>query len=271
MATPPPEYFHGEEDTPPPYNEATEQQPPLQAPFNEFLVDNTAVTTEVQETIAQYNNAPVVTLRDYLVHPHSAINNKLNMMNSIKGLIDILYSQPKLPWKLELLVVYKLNLFFYYFINFIYLIVACAIQGEHVGYYGTYIIIVFLGLIHETFELSCGLYPYIKKCYVSCRRSSAVSPTSNEPQGTEEIPIAPAFSSANNEPQRTEGNTDVPVVSPANSEPQPTEENTNVTTVPHSKKTKNVLKQYLLHSVGELLIFPCLICSLYGYVNEKSW
>ena len=34
---------------------------------------------------------------------------------------------------------------------------------------------------------------------------------------------------------------------------------------------KNVLKEYLLHSVGELLIFPCLIYSLYGYVNEMSW
>ena len=116
------------------------------------------------------------------------------------------------------------------FINFIYQIVACVVQGEHIGYYVTFIIVVFLGLFHETFELTWDLYPHIRKWYIGHRQSTAISSTSSD------------------EPQRTE---DVQVS--------------------YKLKTKAVLKDYLLHSVGEFLIFPCLTCSLYGYINEKSW
>jgi len=29
--------------------------------------------------------------------------------------------------------------------------------------------------------------------------------------------------------------------------------------------------EYILHSIGEFLLFPSLICSLYGFINERSW
>ena len=235
MASPPPAYFDEDDGAPPPYSECVEQQPPLQVRLtiiDELLVDNAAAVAAIQETVTLYNYAPEVTLNDYLEHPLSVINSNLNMTNSIKGLINILYDQQKLPWKFKLQVAYKVNLLIYYFINFVYQMVACAVQGDNIGYYVTFIIILFFGLIFETFELTSDLYPHVKRWYISHRQIANVSHPSSEPQVTE---------------------IDADIQ------------------IPHKQKAKNVLKKYILHSIGELLIFPCLICSLYGYVNEKSW
>jgi len=235
MATPPPAYSEDDDGAPPPYSVCVEHQPSLQVQLtiiDDLPVDNEAVAG-VQETLPQYNYAPEVTLSDYLEHPLSVINNNLNMANSIKGLVNILYDQRKLPWKFKLQLVYKFNLLVYFFTNFVYQIVTCGVQRENIGYYITFIIIIFLGLIYETFELTCDLYPQVKRWYITCRQSTAIS------------------SARSDEPQGTETDTDVQVS--------------------HKMKAKGVLKEYLLHSIGEFLIFPCLVCSLYGYINEKSW
>ena len=34
---------------------------------------------------------------------------------------------------------------------------------------------------------------------------------------------------------------------------------------------KNVLVDYVLSSIGEFLIYPTLICVMYGFINERSW
>ena len=41
--------------------------------------------------------------------------------------------------------------------------------------------------------------------------------------------------------------------------------------VVYKKKKRHALKNYFAWSIGEFLIFPMLICSLYAFVNEKSW
>ena len=38
-----------------------------------------------------------------------------------------------------------------------------------------------------------------------------------------------------------------------------------------SDKAKSVLIDYVLFSLGEFLIYPTLICTLYGFVNERAW
>ena len=39
----------------------------------------------------------------------------------------------------------------------------------------------------------------------------------------------------------------------------------------YAQKTKYVFKEFVLESLGEILIYPSIICSLYGFVNEKGW
>ena len=41
--------------------------------------------------------------------------------------------------------------------------------------------------------------------------------------------------------------------------------------VVYKKKKRRALKNYFAWSIGEFLIFPMLICSLYAFVNERSW
>ena len=38
-----------------------------------------------------------------------------------------------------------------------------------------------------------------------------------------------------------------------------------------SDKAKSVLIDYVLFSLGEFLIYPILICTLYGFINERAW
>ena len=39
----------------------------------------------------------------------------------------------------------------------------------------------------------------------------------------------------------------------------------------YSHKAKRVFVDYVLLSLGELLVYPILICNLYGFINERSW
>ena len=39
----------------------------------------------------------------------------------------------------------------------------------------------------------------------------------------------------------------------------------------YSHKAKSVFVDYVLLSLGELLIYPILICNLYGFINERAW
>ena len=38
-----------------------------------------------------------------------------------------------------------------------------------------------------------------------------------------------------------------------------------------SDKAKSVLIDYVIFSLGEFLIYPTFICTLYGFVNERAW
>jgi len=77
-----------------------------------------------------YYTEASVTLCGYLQHPTKSISNNTNLTNSVKGLLDALHEQKKLPWRFSIKLAYKLNLLFYYFINFVYQIIACAVERE---------------------------------------------------------------------------------------------------------------------------------------------
>jgi len=107
----------------------------------------------IQDRIRVYTYASEVTFSEFLSNPMDAINSSINLINSIKGLVDILHEQQKLPWRFRLQVAYKFNLLFYYFVHFIYQTVACAVEGNNIGCYVTFIIISFLDFVCEMCEI----------------------------------------------------------------------------------------------------------------------
>ena len=150
---------------------------------------------------------------------------KCNASNSFSGFIDILYENKKLPWRCEKNLIYKLGLLVYFLANFVYSIVAVAMQKEHLAYYFIYIAITLTGS-------ACGLGAMImhinKLCIVD-----------NDTEEETEL-----LNSTNAHISRVRK---------------------------YSCKAKRVAVDYVLSSMGELLIYPTLICTLYGFINERAW
>jgi len=177
------------------------------------------------------------TLTNYLRHPNRFVGEQ-SVKNSFKGFIEILYSHKKLPWIFPINLLYKIGLLVFYFVTFVYQTTAFAVQGEHLAYYITYIIISLIGLAHGLFEVIYALYIKIKQWREKQRQCREIAPEDR--------------------PNRQAWNAVVIV---------PVED----LTLSYNEKALEVLKDYILHSLGEFLLLPCVICSLIGFVIEKSW
>ena len=124
--------------------------PPPYSPHEELQSvsdDNNEESTERNKiTIVQF------TLTNYLRHPNRFVGTQ-SVKNSFKGFLDILFSHKKLPWRFSINLIYKLGLLIFYFVNFVYQTTAFAVQGDHLAYYITYIVISLIGLAHGIFEV----------------------------------------------------------------------------------------------------------------------
>ena len=100
-----------------------------------------------------YNYSPEVTLLDYLKNPSHSINSSMNVTNSIKGFLDVMYYQQKLPQTFSVVLLYKFNLVLFYLINFVYQVVTLLVIQDDFGYYITCIIISCAGLVSGAFEI----------------------------------------------------------------------------------------------------------------------
>ena len=161
--------------------------------FSGEIGNNRAVSSEgTQETTDNNNNMG---------------NYHINASNSFSGFIGILHENKKLPWSSRKNMMYRVGLLAYYFANFMYSIVATAIQGEHVVYHLVYI---FISLFGFAVQLTVMI-----------------------------------FSSSRHENEETATST--------------------------LDKAKRVLIDYITFSLGEFLIYPILICTLYGFINERAW
>ena len=150
---------------PPPYSEYDERQPvqiQLTVISNEAAQDNTAVTQSTSVSDLVYNYSPEVTLLDYLKNPSYSINSSINVTNSIKGFLDVMYYQQKLPQTFSVALIYKFNLVLFYLINFVYQVVTLLVIQENFGYYITCIIIYFTGLVSGAFLKKCLMCAYAK-------------------------------------------------------------------------------------------------------------
>ena len=80
---------------------------------------------------------------------HNMDIEKLNTSHSFSGFIDVMHDKKKLPWDWSKVIIYKVGLLVYYFANFIYSIVAAAVQREPFVFYLVYMIVSFIGFLFK--------------------------------------------------------------------------------------------------------------------------
>ena len=235
------------EDLPPPYSEAV--LPPYEPVSNQVStvvnVETGATQTaievmqQIRHSEGRQNNINNCTTRFEgrdNVRLHHRITGTQNASNSFSGLLDILHEQRKLPWNSIKNRIYKLGLFIYYFVNFVYSIVALAVQKDHLAYHIVYIFICFTGFVFELIIMTVN----VKKCLIqsSGMERDTMQNRSNQIGHT-------------NQPQQAW--------------------TTNQQVQDYHRKAKSVFLDYAVSSLGELLIYPILICNLYGVINERAW
>jgi len=167
-----------------------------------------------------------------------------------RGLLDIMIKQRKFPCGSKVRLLYKFGLFIFYLVNFVYPIVIFAIEGKNLGYNIVCTIISFIGLVSE---FSKEVVPYVYHTIKNWRRERSRKWTV---ENLENIP-APLESGL--------GVRDVENITP--------QEEVDVKNNPQNyvQKAKSVFKDFIIDSLGELLIYPSIICSLYGFINERGW
>ena len=250
-------------------------------------------TDDSQSTGTIKNIEPDVTEQDFFDHPLSSISSHFNCMNSTEGILYIMNSQEKPPSTFGKRMLYKVPLLFFYFIDFIYQIVAWAVKRNYHAYYLITIAISLTGLI----SVICIVY--ISTLYTMRQK---------ENKNNEEVENKDKEEDENKDKEEDENKNKVEVENKDKEEDEnkdkeedenkDKEEDENKDKEENENKDKeedeedntifqilkhlhlclqtipnptNALKNYLLHSVDEILIFPSLICHLYGIINEKSW
>ena len=170
---------------------------------------------------------------------HHNIMGIRNATYSFSGLLDILYEQRKLPQSFVRNMIYKSGLFVYYFVNFIYSTVVLAVHKEHITYHVVYIFICLTGLLFELIVIIVNV-----KKWLTQRSSSSVEDKTQIMNYQVE-------------------HTDKPKEGWTDDEP--------VSQQDYYYKTRCAILDYVISSFGEILIYPTLICVMYGFINERSW
>ena len=126
-----------EDEPPPPYSDVAT------APEA-----NSTVTTQITIGVLQQTGYPegrentTNNLNTRSEGRENATNNQNagthNTSNSFNGFLDIMFEQRKLPSGMAKNMIYRVPLLVYYLTNFIYSIVAVAVQREHLAYHFIY-------------------------------------------------------------------------------------------------------------------------------------
>ena len=155
-----------------------------------------------------------------------------------------MYKMEKLPWKeahniesnkLRWLVAYKMGLLVYFLINLIYSIVATSVQREQLTYHLVYMFTTLIGLV---VVILVTIREYYENRW---------------------------YNDDSNEYSMHNYNSNFILQS------QPHDQRVNNLAQSNWDKGKEVLKNYVIFSLGEILIYPILMCNLYGFINERAW
>jgi len=166
------------------------------------------------------------------------------------GFLDIMYCQKKLPWSLGAKILYKFGLLLFYFTSFIYPVIVLAIEQKHAGYNIVCGLISLISFSFELYDIIPDLYRYIKQWKEKCYKLK-------EEEDKQAVVEANTEDGSSRQQQ---------VDKETSCDKDKEEEEINYT-----KKAKCVFKEFVLESFGEILVYPSIICSLYGFVNEKGW
>ena len=159
---------------------------------------------------------------------------KCNASNSFTGFIDILYKNKKLPWNsCEKKLIYKLGLLFYYTANVVYSIAAIVMQKDHIAFHVTRIIMSSLGLVVEIVMMVAHGK---KLCILDNNMEEEKGLLKSTDAHTNKMPV-----------------------------------DKTARVQEFRRKAGRVILDYVLSSLGEFLIYPILICTLYGFINERAW
>ena len=99
----------------------------------------------------------------YLRHPRR-FEGKQNAINSLKGFLDVIHNEKKLPWSFLKKFIYKMGLLIYYLVNFIYSVIATSIQGDHIEYHLAYLFISLIGLAYELTNVLIDVRKWVMQC-----------------------------------------------------------------------------------------------------------
>ena len=202
-----------------------------------------------------YSNALVVLVQDnneeevkkftfynYLHDPNSFIGRSYRK-DSLKGFLSILSNIPRSK---AVKILYKIGLYIFFFINFLYPIIVFSIEREHPTYNIVCSSISLVGLLYEIFNTL--FFSYIKPWYEQ-RKSRRINP--------ESIPGPSTPKNAFEDPEDIK-------VSAIDDDCVKDLVNTN-------KEPKEAVIEFIRDSVGELFIYPSIICGLFGFINERGW
>ena len=146
----------------------------------------------------------------------------------------------KLPWSDGFKILYKAGLLIFFVINFLYPIIVFAVKTQHVGYNVVCGVISLIGLIFELYEIIPDLYRYIKNWKQKRQNQGNPEAESNSNDSGTNVTIT-------KDPRQTE--------------------NEHFSYV---QEAKFIFKEFIIDSLGEILIYPSLICNLYGFINERG-
>ena len=143
-------------------------------------------------------------------------------------------------------IVYKLGLLVFYFTNFIYPIIVAAVEQAHIGYNVVCGLISFIGLCFELYDIIPDIYHYIKQWKEKRHKLQ-------EEEDQKAVVVADNDTTEENPSIKEEAKNEK-----SNKKDEEMEE------ISYAQKTKYVFKEFVLESLGEILIYPSIICSLYA-------
>jgi len=201
------------------------------------------------------------TLWNYIRDPRPFVQQE-DVKKGLKGFLDILYQQKKLPWGLGAKILYKFGLLIFFLITFLYPTILFIIEQEHARYNIVCGIFSFLGLAFEIYQVVRDVYQYIKQ-FKQKQRALNFNTANSENNA-----IAEETDSTEDLEQTGTNNDEINYVQ-TNSTKEPTNASDNDETN-YKQKTFRVLKEFIFDSLGEILIYPSIICGMYGFVNERG-
>lgn len=199
--------------------------------------------TSVERQSVEENNPKEFTLANFIRHPDNFIDRSYHR-DSFKGFFSILFS---IPTSKKVKNIYKFALTIFFFISFLYPLIVFIIEKEHPTYNLVSSSFSLIGLVYGLCNIL--IFSYVIPWYQSCGpHQSRINPTPvglSKPRKAFEDPEGVHMSEIKDDKLKDIGNT--------------------------NKEPKEAVIGFIRDTLGELFIYPSIICVLFGFINERGW